>query len=133
MWFAPDVGEVYTEGIRPALEACGYEGGFRVDDPEHDADEKSPAKIDDRILAGIRRCRFLVADARGSRTSVYYEAGFADGLGIPVIWCCLRGKEHEMAFDTRQLEHIIYDSPEDLRKQLIAKIERKGWRLIAPA
>ena len=45
-------------------------------------------KIDDEIIGEIRRSRFLVADFthgdKGARGSVYYEAGFAYGLGLPV-------------------------------------------------
>ena len=45
-------------------------------------------KIDDRIIAEIRTAGLVVADFTGSRGGVYYEAGFASGLGIPVIWSC---------------------------------------------
>lgn len=56
-----------------------------------------------RHRAEIRRSRFLVADfthdkKQGARGSVYYEAGFAHGLNIPVIFTARDGtKPH---FDT---------------------------------
>jgi hypothetical protein len=90
MWFSADVRPAYEEGIRPALVECGYVPPFRVDDAEHEEIWKTSAedgrrqqKIDDRILGEIRRSRFLVADFTGQRPSVYFEAGFAEGLGIP--------------------------------------------------
>lgn len=131
MWFDATMADAYQNGLRPALIACGYEPPFRVDDPQHDdhaGDKDFHSRIDDRILAEIRRARFLVADATGRRASVYYEAGFADGLGIPVIWTCRKDAEDDMAFDTRQHEHILWSDPDDLRLQLTAKIERRGWQ-----
>ena len=83
-------------GIEPAVKDAGYEP-VRIDRTEH-AD-----KIDDRIIAEIRRCRFLVCDftcgllpdekAESGKTAiarggVYYEAGFAHGLAKRVIWTC---------------------------------------------
>ena len=44
----------------------------------------------DRVLARIREARFVVADYTGNRGGVYYEAGFALGLGKLVIHSCLQ-------------------------------------------
>lgn len=130
MWFADEMSDAYAMGFHTALVACGYEPPFRVDAPEHQERADDPdfkSKIDDRILAEIRRARFVVADATGARPSVYYEAGFADGLGTPVIWACRADHESKMSFDTRQIEHILWKDPADLQEQLKAKIERRGW------
>jgi hypothetical protein len=133
MWFADEMREAYSQGFAPALSACGYEPPFRVDDDEHQAHADQAdfkPKIDDRILAEIRRARFVVADATGARPSVYYEAGFADGLSTPVIWTCRADRPLDMSFDTRQNEHILWSDVEDLKKRLVAKIERRGWSRI---
>jgi hypothetical protein len=135
MWFDASTKDVYTTAIRPALVTSGYTPPFRVDDPEHDAAIGAPdhhPKIDNRILAEIRRARFLVVEVTGNRTSVYFEAGFAEGLGIPIVWCCRRGSESDMAFDTRQNAHILWDSLDDLRIQLLDKIRRHGWDIQDP-
>ena len=111
MWFAPSMTNAYTLGIERALLACGYEKPFRVDDLAHQAEADQPnfqLKIDDRIIAGIRQARFVVADVTGLRAAVYYEAGFAEGLGTPVIWTCRSDAAvTDMNFDTRQKEHIL--------------------------
>jgi nucleoside 2-deoxyribosyltransferase len=44
--------------------------------------------INDEIIAQIRRSRFMVCDLTGHRGGVYFEAGFAYGLGMPVIYTC---------------------------------------------
>jgi hypothetical protein len=45
-------------------------------------------KIDDEIIAEIRRSAFLVADFTGHRQNVYFETGFAIGLARQVVWTC---------------------------------------------
>ena len=63
-------------------------------------------------------------------SSVYFEAGYAEGLGIPVIWTCHADEEKKgLSFDTRQNEHLLWTTPEQLRSELVARIDRRGWRL----
>ena len=119
MWFDDSVNEAYDNGIRPAVEAAGY-SPLRID-LKPDAD-----KIDDEIIAEIRRSRFLVADFthgdQGARGGVYFEAGFAFGLGIPVIFTCRDDMVAKLHFDTRQYAHIVWNSTEQLRDQLKNRI-----------
>lgn len=115
MWFVDDLKPAYLQAIEPAIEACGYVPR-RVDRWEH------VEKIDDLIISEIRESRFLVADFTGDRGGVYFEAGFAFGLGIPVIWMCKSGHEKDMHFDTRQYNHIIWENPVDLRDKLEKRI-----------
>jgi hypothetical protein len=132
MWFSPEMDAAYWQGIVPALTHCGYRQPFRVDDPEHDLAAGSPGytnRIDNRIIAELRRSRFIVSDVTGARPGVYYEAGYADGRDIPIIWTCRAGAEKDMCFDTRQIAHILWKDPAHLQRELIAKIERHGWSL----
>lgn len=100
MWFAPEMDIVYNQAIDPAIKAAGYTP-HRVDKGEH-AD-----KIDDEIIRQIRRSRFVVADATGHRGGVYYEAGFAHGLGLPVFLACKKGVD--LHFDVRQYNCIFWE------------------------
>jgi len=119
MWFNEITNEAYTDGIEPALSATGYRA-IRIDKKEHNN------KIDDEIVAEIRRSRFLIADftsePKSVRGSVYYEAGFAQGLGIPVIWTCRETSLSDLHFDTRQYSHIVWKDPGDLFTQLRNRI-----------
>ncbi|MCY4653730.1 MAG: hypothetical protein OXC95_11275 [Dehalococcoidia bacterium] len=138
MWFDDSMNEVYRNGIEPAIRAAGF-SPFRIDQ------EDFVGKIDDKIIAEIRRSRFIVADfthkkadirggkchetveghrTLGARGGVYYEAGFAEGLGLDVIPTCRSDMINEIHFDTRQLNHIVWDSPEDLRERLENRIRR---------
>lgn len=99
MWFSPAVQDLYDDVIKPAIEATGYEP-LRIDSKEHNN------KIDDEIVASIRAAKFVVADYTGERGGVYYEAGFAHGLGIPVIF--MAKEATEIHFDTRQFNTIFW-------------------------
>ena len=120
MWFDPTMDDVYDWGISPAIRAAGYEPR-RID-----RQDDLIGKIDDAIVAEIRRSRFVVADfthgESGARGGVYYEAGFAHGLGIPVIFLCRKDMIREVHFDTRQFNHIVWEDADDLAKRLTDKI-----------
>ncbi len=119
MWFNDEMKEAYDKGIRPAISDAGFES-MRIDR------KQGVIKIDDEILSEIRRSRFLVADMThgqgGARGGVYFEAGFAMGLGIPVLFACRRDKIDELHFDTRQYFHIVWSKPEELRANLTNRI-----------
>jgi hypothetical protein len=119
MWFAPEVSIAFDEGIVPAVEELGYRP-VRIDRQEHNN------KIDDEIIAAIRRARFVIADFScgpdGVRGGVYYEAGFAAGLGIPVIHMVREKDVGTLHFDTRQINHIVWSNPVDLRQKLVNRI-----------
>ncbi|MBA7667264.1 hypothetical protein ES703_75349 [subsurface metagenome] len=116
MWFDSNLDKAWEEGFKPALEETGYKP-LRIDLKEHNE------KICDVIIAEIRDSGLLVADFTGQRGGVYFEAGFAKGLGIPIIWTCKKGDEGKLHFDTRQYKHIIWTNPKDLKKQLINRIK----------
>ena len=119
MWFSDEMDKVYEHGLRKGIEDAGFRP-FRIDQGEHNG------RIDDQIIAEIRRSRFLVADftqgKEGARGGVYCEAGFAHGLNIPVIFTCEREKIEKVHFDTRQYNHITWSTPDELRKRLANRI-----------
>jgi nucleoside 2-deoxyribosyltransferase len=130
MSFDPTMDEVYSQGFERALLECGYVPPFRVDDAKHQERANEPDfknKIDDRILAELRGATLVIADATGTRPNVYYEAGFADGLGTPVIRTCNVDHADKIAFDTRQYEHLLWTDAADLKEQLITRIRARGW------
>jgi nucleoside 2-deoxyribosyltransferase len=117
MSFDESLSEAYTEGIKPALEEdCGFKS-IRIDRVEHNE------KICDRILAEVRQCQFIVADFTLHRAGVYFEAGFAMGLGRPVIWTVRKDGLPKTHFDTRQYNHIDWAQPSDLRKRLAERVQ----------
>ena len=55
MWFDPSMEEIWEEGFCKGIEDAGFRP-FRIDKKDHNN------KIDDEIIAEIRRSRFVVAD-----------------------------------------------------------------------
>ena len=120
MWFDSEMNDAYEKGIKPAILQSGYKP-MRID-------QKADAnKLDDEIIAEIRRSRFLVADMThgegGARGSVYFEAGFAMGLGIQIIYTCHSDWIDKVHFDTRQYVHTLWKTPEELREGLMGRIQ----------
>lgn len=116
MWFGAEVREAYEQGIKPAIEAAGYE-------PCQMAYLQHNEQVDDRMIAEIRKSRFLVADFTGHRHGVYWEAGFALGIDIPAIYTVREDEVGKCHFDTRQFNHVVWKTPEDLRERLRARID----------
>lgn len=116
MNFDPEFDEIFYKAI---LTACGESDftAIRVDKSEHNE------KICDKIIADIKSSRFLIAEFTGQKHGVYFEAGFAYGLGIPVIWCCRESDVKQLHFDTRQYNHIIWKDIEELKEKLINRIK----------
>ncbi len=117
MWFDDTTEDIFTKGIQPAVESDNIIKAVRVDFVEHNN------KICDQIIAEIKKSKYLVADFSGNRGGVYFEAGFAQGLGIPVIWVVQEQWVKELHFDTRQYNHIVYSDYNDLFKKLKARID----------
>ena len=53
---------------------------------------------------------------------MYYEAGFAHGHNIPVIFTCFADAIDHVHFDTRQYNHIVWTDADDLRIRLAQRI-----------
>jgi len=117
MWFDKSMDGYYKNGIKQAIEDAGYVP-VRIDIQEFNE------KICDEIIAEIRRSKFLVAEFSGLRSGVFFEAGFAKGLGREVIFTVREDdvEQLKLHFDTRQYNHIVHDSPEDLYKKLYNRI-----------
>ena len=119
MWFDMSLDDAWKKGIAPAIRESGYTE-LRIDKKEH------ANKIDDEIIAEIRRSKFLIADLTegdtGARGSVYYEVGFAHGLGIPAIFTCREGLLEKIHFDIRQYSVIEWSTPKELRLALAKRI-----------
>jgi transcriptional regulator with XRE-family HTH domain len=94
--------EKAENALRQAIEARGFTPSI-VNDNKHDNN------LYNEIIARIKACKFMVADLTGNRQSVYFEIGFAHGLGKPVIQTCHKDHFDNVAFDLKQIYTIIWD------------------------
>lgn len=94
--------------FKPAVQQTGFRL-LRLDD------EPKAGLIDDRLRVEIRRARFLLADLTHKNNGAYWEAGYAEGLGKPVIYLFEKSKfsPSDSHFDTNHHTHVLWD-PSDL-------------------
>jgi hypothetical protein len=124
MWFTEILDAAYNEGIKYAIETAGYK-------PVIIRLEEHANIIIEEIIAKIRNSTFVVADFTGHRRGVYFEAGFARGLDIPVIWTCHKDEFQDVHFDIKPYKFIVWTTPADLAKKLkrsITEIVGRGRR-----
>jgi hypothetical protein len=109
--------ELAAQGMREAIKTdCGYE-------PIDLGSVAHNENINDRIIAEIRSAQFVVADFTGQSHGVYFEAGFAEGLGRTVIRTVQEDHAPALHFDTRQYFHLRWKAPEHFRRLLAEHIK----------
>ena len=96
--------------FKPAVQRTGFELRILTD-------QQVAGLIDDQIRAAILSARFIVADLTHGSHGAYWEAGFGEGRGIPVIYTCEKNawEKTKTHFDTNHMLTIIWDSA-DLKK-----------------
>lgn len=107
-----ELDSVYTNVFKPAVARAGFEL-FKLND------EPKAGLIDDRMRLEIRTARILIADLSHGNNGAYWEAGFAEGLGRPVIYTCRKNVFEDFGkrphFDTNHHHTVVWD-PEDLSR-----------------
>ena len=137
MWFSDEMKEIFNNYIQPAVaEAKEGHDALHIGIKHHNND------ITDEIMAEIKTSKFIIADLTGDRGGVYYEAGYALGRGLPVIFTCKEdwfkksallkvqhSKEDEkdyqtstIHFDIDHMNILKWKDGEDFKKQLIDRI-----------
>ncbi len=122
-----DVFVVMSFGADPDLEdayetfcsACAKYSfhAFRID---HHIDETK--RIVHEVIENIRRCAFVIADVSEPKPNVYYELGWAQALGKPVIVTAKEGVRLE--FDIYDVPTIYWKNQKTLREGLAQRLER---------
>jgi hypothetical protein len=92
---------VLKKCFKPAVERAGFTLQVL-------SEGQAAGLIDNQIRARIRAARFVVADLSHDNNGAYFEAGFAEGMGLPVIYTCEAKKfsEKKTHFDTNHLVTI---------------------------
>jgi hypothetical protein len=104
--------------FRTAVEETGFTLRRLDDDPR-------AGLIDDRLRVEIQSARFLIVDLTYKNAGAYWEAGYAEGLGKPVIYTCEESRFREDShFDTNHHLHVLWkeDDAEAAAKLLKATI-----------
>jgi len=115
MGFNKDLLEACEKSIKPACAACGFNGHL-ISDKSHNNG------ITDEIIVEIKRSKFVIVDFTYGNSGAYFEAGYAQGLGRPVIRCCNKAwfdeTKNALHFNTRHYATILWESHEHLLEEL---------------
>ena len=107
--------------VKPAVGALGYELLDMRDAAE-------AGVIDNVMRARIRDASFVLVDLTHANEGAYWEAGYAEGLGKPVLYLCNREvfEEKGTHFDTNHCTTILWDvlSPDPFTEELKATLRR---------
>jgi nucleoside 2-deoxyribosyltransferase len=115
MSFDPSMDRIYAK-IDSAVRSVGFT-------PRNIGLKEHNNNIVDEIQYEIRQSRFVIADVTGQKTGVFWEAGYAMGLGIPVIWSCRKDEIGKVHFDTNHYSHVVWEKEDDLFTKLVNRIK----------
>jgi hypothetical protein len=97
------------EAIQASAASCEITAE-RVDDVE------TNDRITDRILESIIKAEFVIVDLTKERPNVFFEAGYAHGLGEIPIYLARRGTQ--IHFDLKDYPIIEFRNMKELREKL---------------
>lgn len=99
-----DLSNIFNSNFKGAAHEAGFDL-VRLD--EH----PQAGSIDERLRVEIRRSAFIISDLTDANPGAYWEAGFAEGLGKPVIYTCETNVFEEIGthFDTNHHYTIKWD------------------------
>jgi hypothetical protein len=105
-----ELNSLFESHLKPAAAQAGFDL-YRLDE------DPRAGLIDDHLRVAIRTARFLVADLTDKNPGAYWEAGFAEGLGKPVIYMCRRSvfEEERTHFDTNHARTVLWDPADSER------------------
>lgn len=79
--------------------------------------------INIQVVDAIEDSEFLVFDLTEERPNVYYELGYAHGVGNrPEDVILIAANGTKLHFDIMPLRTVFYDSPEDLENKLFVRL-----------
>jgi hypothetical protein len=111
--FRPDMEPTYL-----AVAAAARAVGLRA---ERVKDVQGDYKITEKVLSMIRQARFVVADLTNERPNVYFELGYARGLGKTVITILRSGTTPH--FDVRDWTYLEYSDSRPLERDLLERFQ----------
>ena len=132
MWFNEDIRKQIAPTIEKAIQDAGYTPLLIIRDLRTHS-------IPDQIVHQLRQSRFVVADLTShllsdndelGRRNVYYEAGFAAGADLEVIFTCRKNcyAPEKVASDIRHFNVVLWGDQDlesfrqELQERILARV-----------
>ncbi|WP_424769228.1 hypothetical protein [Paenibacillus sp. sgz302251] len=108
-----EICEEWTESVFPKIEQCGY-----IPLLFHYSDRENRDKHTTQLIS---ESQMVIADLTIPSPEVYFAAGYALGLNIPVIWTVKRSAADKLPVQYHPIRPIIWDTLEELAAMLQQK------------
>ena len=118
----------YEDVVKTAISQCGYEPMI-IKDKEHSG--YIPLEIEYEISTSSA----LIADLTEQNNGVYFEAGYARGKNVPVIFTSEKIENNDsqkIHFDVAQINTIFWELKEDNLEELQKALERRILATLGP-
>jgi hypothetical protein len=120
-WGDPTLDKLLEDVIKPAVQQLGYE----LQDMR---DSARVGVIDNIMRERIRDAAFVLVDLTHENRGAYWEGGYAEGLGKPVLYLCQKEKFdiQRTHFDTDHCTTVKWDenAADEFTQNLIATLRR---------
>jgi hypothetical protein len=117
----PVLDPLVKDVVKPAVVALGF-------DLIDMRDSAEAGVIDNVMRARIRDAAFVLVDLTHANEGAYWEAGYAEGLGKPVLYLCKKNvfQERSTHFDTNHCTTVLWDEalPAPFVNELQATLRR---------
>jgi len=107
-----------SEDTYSTIKAACEERGLKWDRTDQDP---TTNRIYQRIVVGIRRATLVIADVSIPTFNVYYELGYAEALGKPIIVVAKEGTD--LPFDTRDIPTMLFRNQTGLKQALSKRLD----------
>lgn len=100
--------EFITDDLINKIKNCLDEIGYQLESLQ---DRQQAGLIDDHLKQRIKGSKFLIVDLSDENKGAYWEGGYGEGLGKPVIYICDKGQfdNNKSHFDTNHHLTVMYD------------------------
>ncbi|MEF2965608.1 hypothetical protein V3851_07170 [Paenibacillus sp. M1] len=101
-----DWGTDWLDKLLPKIEQYGYLPRLFA--------HKETKNCEKYSLEAIADSKLVIADLTGQSPEVYFAAGYALGMNIPVIWTVNRGDADNLLVNMKEIRPIVWDTTEEL-------------------
>jgi len=105
--------EDILDAIKEGAHRCGIQAE-RIDE------DQTNERITDRILKAIDNAEYIIVDLTNSRPNVFYEAGYAQGIGKTPVYIAKLGTRLE--FDLKDYPIIFFKNMKQLKDNLESRL-----------
>ena len=104
----------WLEKLFPKIEQCGYLPRLLTHTKTYHQDKYS--------LELLTESKLIIADLTGQSPEVYFAAGYAYGLDIPVIWTVNSSEANKLYVQINEIRPIVWGTTEELAVILQQKL-----------